>query len=129
MPATQSAVRRDRTIIGRWFAAPARAAACGHQVAGPRAAYPGCARVPARRRPDIRLVRRVASSRLQTDCIDLYQIHWPERHVPVFGHCTTSRPRETSQTSIHDQLQALAALVRPAKVRHRPVQRDAPWRA
>ena len=27
----------------------------------------------------------VSLRRLQTDCIDLFQIHWPQRNVPMFG--------------------------------------------
>ena len=39
--------------------------------------------------------------RLQTDVIDLYQIHWPERHVPAFGQLYYQPELETSATPIH----------------------------
>jgi aryl-alcohol dehydrogenase-like predicted oxidoreductase len=40
--------------------------------------------------------------------IDLYQIHWPERHVPAFGAPVLQPAQERTQDSIHEQLQALA---------------------
>ena len=55
--------------------------------------------------------------RLQTDVIDLYQIHWPERHVPAFGTLYYDPAKETSQTPIHEQLETLAKLVKAGKVR------------
>ncbi|MBP9149879.1 MAG: aldo/keto reductase, partial [Rhodoferax sp.] len=45
-------------------------------------------------------------NRLQTDVIDLYQIHWPVRSVPMFGNLYYQRGDEPG-TSIHQQLEAL----------------------
>jgi aryl-alcohol dehydrogenase-like predicted oxidoreductase len=53
--------------------------------------------------------------RLQTDVIDLYQIHWPNRNAPSFGALYFDPAKDRPQTSIHDQLQALAILVRRAR--------------
>ena len=46
--------------------------------------------------------------RLQTDVIDLYQIHWPNRNAPAFGALYFDPAKDRPQTSIHEQLQALA---------------------
>jgi len=56
--------------------------------------------------------------RLQTDVIDLYQIHWPERHAPIFGAMYYEPSKERSVTSIHEQLEALSQLVKAGKVRY-----------
>jgi aryl-alcohol dehydrogenase-like predicted oxidoreductase len=55
--------------------------------------------------------------RLKTDVIDLYQIHWPNRSVPMFGGMYYNPRQDESVTSIHEQLEALGALVKAGKVR------------
>lgn len=65
--------------------------------------------------------------RLQTDAIDLYQIHWPGRHVPSFGSLYYDPAKENSQTSIHEQLEALASLVKAGKVRHIGLSNETPY--
>ena len=65
--------------------------------------------------------------RLQTDVIDLYQIHWPERHVPAFGTKYYDPAKETAQTPIHEQLRALAGLVQAGKVRHVGLSNETPY--
>ena len=65
--------------------------------------------------------------RLQTDVIDLYQIHWPERHVPAFGNLYYDPAKETSQTPIREQLEALAGLVKAGKVRYIGLSNETPY--
>ena len=55
--------------------------------------------------------------RLKTDVIDLYQIHWPLRHVPAFGNIYYNPKNDTEVTPILEQLQALDKLVKAGKVR------------
>jgi aryl-alcohol dehydrogenase-like predicted oxidoreductase len=76
---------------------------------------------------DIEASCHASLQRLQTDVIDLYQIHWPERHVPAFGGLYYDPKQEKSQTSIHEQLDALQALVRAGKVRHVGVSNETPY--
>jgi aryl-alcohol dehydrogenase-like predicted oxidoreductase len=68
--------------------------------------------------------------RLQTDVIDLYQIHWPIRHVPLFGSPYFDPKAALSladNTSIHDQLTALDKLVKAGKVRHIGLSNETPY--
>jgi len=55
--------------------------------------------------------------RLKTDVIDLYQIHWPARNVPVFGQLYFDPTKDKPCASLHEQLDALGELVRAGKVR------------
>ena len=55
--------------------------------------------------------------RLKTDVIDLYQIHWPLRHVPAFGSMYYNPKNDSEVTPILEQLQALDKLVKAGKVR------------
>ena len=64
--------------------------------------------------------------RLQTDVIDLYQIHWPVRSVPMFGGLYF-QPSETEGTSIHAQLEALGTLVKAGKVRAVGLSNETPY--
>jgi len=65
--------------------------------------------------------------RLKTDVIDLYQIHWPNRSVPMFGGMYYSPRRDESVTSIHEQLEALGTLVKAGKVRAIGLSNETPY--
>lgn len=55
--------------------------------------------------------------RLQTDYIDLYQIHWPERSVPLFGAWQFNPANEREATPVLEQVEALAKAIRAGKIR------------
>ena len=76
---------------------------------------------------DIAAACDASLQRLQTEVIDLYQIHWPNRNVPVFGSVYFDPSGERPQTGIHEQLEALAQLVRAGKVRHVGLSNETPW--
>ncbi|MFZ4480354.1 MAG: aldo/keto reductase [Rhodoferax sp.] len=65
--------------------------------------------------------------RLQTDVIDLYQIHWPVRHVPAFGMLYFDPSKDAPATSIQAQLEALHTLVRAGKVRAVGLSNETPY--
>ncbi|MBV8658419.1 MAG: aldo/keto reductase [Burkholderiales bacterium] len=65
--------------------------------------------------------------RLQTDYIDLYQIHWPARPVPLFGGGLPNPSTDAHSPSIQAQLEALARAVKAGKVRHIGVSNETPW--
>lgn len=66
--------------------------------------------------------------RLQTDYLDLYQIHWPARHVPMFGQTYYDPNQEYPDTpAIDEQLAALDSLVKAGKVRYIGVSNETSW--
>lgn len=65
--------------------------------------------------------------RLQTDTIDLYQIHWPARNVPVFGALYFEPSKERPCATIHEQLEAMDTLVRQGKVRAIGLSNESPY--
>ncbi|MDD2917692.1 aldo/keto reductase [Rhodoferax sp.] len=65
--------------------------------------------------------------RLQTDVIDLYQIHWPVRSVPAFGGIYYQPDSGSEGTSIHAQLEALHTLVQAGKVRAVGLSNETPY--
>ena len=75
------------------------------------------------------LVQAVDASlrRLQTDYIDLYQLHWPDRSANYFGQLGLTELPEEETVPILETLQALADLVASGKIRHIGVSNETPW--
>ena len=65
--------------------------------------------------------------RLQTDWIDLYQIHWPERYVPAFGAWQYDPSKERAETPILEQLEAMAAAIKAGKIRAYGLSNETTW--
>jgi len=65
--------------------------------------------------------------RLQTEVIDLYQLHWPTRNVPMFGSLYFDPHNDRPVTPIDEQLRGLQRLVQSGKVRHVGVSNETPW--
>lgn len=64
--------------------------------------------------------------RLQTDYIDLYQLHWPDRGYAGFGY-QTYRDYEADWVAFEDILEFLDAHVRAGRIRHIGVSNESPW--
>ncbi len=65
--------------------------------------------------------------RLQTDYIDLYQLHWPERNTPLFGQYQFNPQNEYACAPILEQLQTLDELVKAGKIRYIGLSNETPW--
>jgi aryl-alcohol dehydrogenase-like predicted oxidoreductase len=118
-------------ILGSWFAARPGARArvvLATKVSGP---YRGMGWIRGGSRnltgAEIRHACDDSLARLRTDVIDLYQIHWPNRNVPAFGSLYFDPAKDAAYSSVHEQLDALAALVRAGKVRHVGLSNETPY--
>ncbi len=108
-------------ILGNWFAKNPGARdklVLATKVAGPARGMPWIRGGS----PDLTAADIVAAcegslKRMKTDVIDLYQIHWPTRNVPMFGAMYLDPSKDNTGTGIHAQLEALGTLVRSGKVR------------
>ena len=65
--------------------------------------------------------------RLQTDYIDLYQLHWPNRQTNIFSKLDFPKPNNEESVEIQESLEALDELVKAGKVRHIGVSNETPW--
>ena len=131
VPTRRETYGATERIIGNWFAARPglrEKLVLATKVAGPSRNMDWVRAGAADLSPaDIRSACDDSLARLQTDVIDLYQIHWPNRNVPMFGGVYFDPAKETVNTSIHDQLDAFAGLVKAGKVRAIGLSNETPW--
>ena len=118
-------------IIGKWLAARPglrQRLVIATKVAGPSRGMPWVRGGSGDLTPaDIIAACDGSLQRLQTDVIDLYQIHWPNRSVPMFGGTYYQPMDDSQQTSLLAQLQALDVLVRAGKVRAVGLSNETPY--
>lgn len=127
-PATYGAAE---TIVGSWLKQQAR----DKIIVATKTASPGRAMHWIRNGPEnlnadnLRAAVEGSLRRLQTDYIDLYQIHWPARNTPMFGGYRFDPAQERPATPIAEQLAGLAALVQEGKIRYLGLSNETPWGA
>ncbi|EGQ7929037.1 NADP(H)-dependent aldo-keto reductase [Vibrio vulnificus] len=66
-------------------------------------------------------------TRLQTDYVDLYQLHWPQRQTNCFGPLNYPYPDTQEEVTLIETLEALNELVKAGKVRYIGVSNETPW--
>jgi aryl-alcohol dehydrogenase-like predicted oxidoreductase len=65
--------------------------------------------------------------RLQTDYIDVYQLHWPDRTTNYFGQLGYRHTEDEDSVPIEETLEVLTELVRSGKVRYIGLSNETPW--
>jgi len=66
-------------------------------------------------------------SALQTDYIDLYQLHWPERDTNFFGKLGYTPAEHDDYTPVAETLEAVNGLVQAGKIRYLGLSNETPW--
>lgn len=108
--------RRDKLVLATKVAGPADWMA--HLRGGPRL-----------NRAHINTAIEASLKRLQTDYVDLYQVHWPARSTNYFGQLGYAVNDDADADAIAETLDALDELVRAGKVREIGISNETPWGA
>ena len=67
--------------------------------------------------------------RLKTDYIDIYQLHWPDRHTNFFGSLSYQHDKHASETPIEETLCALSEFIQAGKIRAIGISNETAWGA
>jgi aryl-alcohol dehydrogenase-like predicted oxidoreductase len=119
---------RTEQYIGTWFKKTGRRkdVVLASKVTGPGFAY-----LRGGSRLDRKSVLAACDDnlrRLQTDYIDLYQVHWPQRPTNYFGKLGYEHAdKSPNDVPIEETLGALDELVKLGKVRHVGISNETPW--
>jgi aryl-alcohol dehydrogenase-like predicted oxidoreductase len=128
VPPRAETVHRTETMVGRWLKnRPRDQLIVATKIAGPSRGFEWIRNGPRINAMHIEQAVNDSLRRLQTDYIDLYQIHWPDRYVPMFGSRSYEAEMEHDSTPIAEQLEALATQIRAGKVRHIGLSNETPW--
>ncbi len=66
--------------------------------------------------------------RLNIECIDIYQLHWPERNVPIFGRLDYEHDKKDNNwTKIHEIIDVLKDLIKEGKILNFGLSNETPW--
>lgn len=129
VPASKETYGKTEEIIGTWFKKNGNRdkVVLASKIAG---AGPYTAHIRSNGFAKEAIIEAVEGSlkRLQTDYIDLYQLHWPERGVNCFG--VRDYPFATSREEAENHyeiLETLDQLVKSGKIRHVGLSNETPW--
>jgi aryl-alcohol dehydrogenase-like predicted oxidoreductase len=129
MPRAETQGQTER-FIGSWLKKTGRRdhIVLATKVAGPNAAMHwvrnGKNNLDA---ANIRAAVEASLTRLQTERIDLYQLHWPSRNTPIFGASTFDPAKERKHVPIEDTLAVLGELIAEGKIGHIGVSNENAW--
>lgn len=130
IPPTAETYGRTEEIIGKWFKKSGKRedVVLASKVCGPTTWCPhirdGKARLDAK---NIIAACEGSLKRLQTDRIDLYQTHWPDRNTNYFGKRAYHHTNEEQFTPPEETLRALEQLIEHGKVRNIGVSNETSW--
>jgi len=129
VPGRKETYGSTEKIIGTWFKKSGRREdiILASKIAGPN---PGLSYI--RENMDFSPASIVLSlekslTRLQTDYIDLYQLHWPERKANFFGQRGFKVQHDAWEDNIQNVLETLDGLIKEGKIKHIGLSNETPW--
>ena len=128
VPPKEKTYGHTEIIIGNWFKKSKKRekVILATKVAGPMRAY---LRGGGNNYGIEKMTKAVNDSlkRLQTDYIDLYQLHWPERNTNTFGRLGYEHKENENWNKFEDVLGNLKKFVDDGKIREVGLSNETPW--
>ncbi|WP_395051700.1 aldo/keto reductase [Flavobacterium sp.] len=129
VPARQETYGSTEKILGTWFKKTGKRdeIVLASKIAGPN---PGLSYI--RENMDfspvsIALSLEKSLTRLQTDYIDVYQLHWPERKTNFFGQRGFKVQHDAWEDNIQNVLETLEGFIKAGKIKHIGLSNETPW--
>jgi aryl-alcohol dehydrogenase-like predicted oxidoreductase len=129
VPAREETYGSTEKIIGTWFKKTGRReeVVLASKIAGPNPNF-----IYMRDKNDfspasIKYALDNSLQRLQTDYIDLYQLHWPERKTNFFGQRGFTVQEDAWEDNIHAVLDTLGDFIKEGKIKHIGLSNETPW--
>jgi len=131
VPATAETSGRTSTIIGNWLHKRNNRdkVILASKIAGP-GDYTAHIRTNGFSKEGLNDAITKELKRLQTDYIDLYQLHWPERQTNTFGvRDYNHNPTDGWKDNFNEVLHSLKEQIKAGKIRHIGMSNEKAWGA
>lgn len=133
VPPREDTYARTETIIGHWLAQRGRRddLVIASKIIGPARGNDQQDYIrggPRFTKKQIHEACDASLKRLKTDYLDVYQLHWPERHVNNFGRLGLPEVNDPDNAiALEESLEAMQLLVQAGKIRHFGLSNETPW--
>ncbi len=129
VPGRQETYGSTEKILGTWFKKSGKReeVVLASKIAGPNPNF-GYMREKLDFSPaSIKFALDQSLQRLQTDYIDVYQLHWPERKTNYFGQRGFKVQEDGWEDNIHNVLETLDGFIKEGKIKHIGLSNENPW--
>ncbi|SHL30527.1 aldo/keto reductase [Flavobacterium saccharophilum] len=129
VPASEATYGSTEKIVGTWFkkSGNREKVVLASKIAGPNANF-GYMREKLDFSPaSIKHAVENSLKRLQTDYIDLYQMHWPERKTNTFGQRAFKVQSDHWEDNFREVLETFDGLIKEGKIKHIGVSNENAW--
>lgn len=129
VPASKNTYGSTEKIIGTWFKKSGRREeiVLTSKIAGPNPNFAYMRDQMDFSPASIQRALDQSLQRLQTEYIDLYQLHWPERKTNMFGQRAFKVQEDAWEDNIQSVLETLDGFVKQGKIKHIGVSNETPW--
>jgi aryl-alcohol dehydrogenase-like predicted oxidoreductase len=129
VPAREETYGSTEKIIGTWFKKTGKReeVVLASKIAGPNPNFNYMREKNDFSSASIKYALDNSLQRLETDYLDLYQLHWPERKTNFFGQRGFKVQDDAWEDNIHAVLDTLGGFIKEGKIKHIGLSNETPW--